>query len=431
MGLMSKKMLLLAVVLAICLFAATVWLWPRLARRGVTPVLGRVGALLATQLSLLAALGLAANTYFGFYGSWADLFGQETTPGTVIDHTTADAASQLRVIELIKASMPGGGTPRKAGRIEKVLLGGSRSGITSPAFVYLPPEYFTQPHRVFPAAVVLTGYPGTAESLYRRLKYPSVATSQVRQGIEQPMVLIMMRPTVVPPRDTECVDVPGGPRTETYFAKDLPAAIRSHYRVGSGPGSWGIIGDSTGGYCALKLALQDPGSYSAAVALSADYVCPEDRTTGDLFGGSAAVRRANNLPWRLTHLPQPPVSLLVTSSRHGERNYRATEHFISLVKGPTRVSAIILPSGGHNLTTWGRELPAAMRWLSDRLVPDAPPAGKAPAKAPRTVPVHRVQPGHPGGKPPRSGTEPTRAAGDTSAEARGESDKRKALSRGR
>ena len=48
----------------------------------------------------------------------------------------------------------------------------------------------------------------------------------------QPMILVMMRPTVAPPRDTECVDVPGGPQTETFFAKDLPDAVSAHYRVG-------------------------------------------------------------------------------------------------------------------------------------------------------------------------------------------------------
>ena len=42
----------------------------------------------------------------------------------------------------------------------------------------------------------------------------------------QPMILVMLRPTVAPPRDTECVDVPGGPQTETFFAEDLPQAVR-------------------------------------------------------------------------------------------------------------------------------------------------------------------------------------------------------------
>src|SRR5690242_5406679 len=95
MGLTSKKVLLLAFVLASVLFGLTVWLWPRLSRRGVAPVLGRVGILLGTQLSLIGALALWANYSFGFYASWADLFGQNTTPGVIVDHAGANTAVRM------------------------------------------------------------------------------------------------------------------------------------------------------------------------------------------------------------------------------------------------------------------------------------------------------------------------------------------------
>lgn len=87
MGLTSDKMLALAVAAAVGLFVGTVWLWPRLARRGWRAVGGRVGLLLSTQLTLFVAVGLAANQAFGFYASWADLFGQEKDQGVVVDHT--------------------------------------------------------------------------------------------------------------------------------------------------------------------------------------------------------------------------------------------------------------------------------------------------------------------------------------------------------
>jgi enterochelin esterase-like enzyme len=402
MGLTSKKVLLLAVVLALLLFGLTVWYWPRLARRGPLAVLGRVGTLLALQVSLLCALALLANTSFGFYGSWADLFGRETAQGTVVDAQNLSAADgKLQVLSTLPVRRPGRGGRYADGRMQKVAIGGGRSGISTTGYVYLPPEYFSQPKRVFPAAVVLTGYPGVAEQLFRKLKYPTTAAEQVRAGREQPMVLVMLRPTVVPPRDTECVDVPHGPQTATFFAHDLRSAVDSRYRVGRSAQSWGVIGDSTGGYCALKLALQDPGSFTAAVGLSADYSCPQDRTTGDLFGGSAAVRRENDLMWRLRHLRQPPVSLLVTSSRHGEHNYRATKRFLSAVHAPARAASIILPTGGHNFSTWGREIPAAMRWLSQQLVPDPPPDSQFTGSK-GTPPSPGREPASPGGGEPLS-----------------------------
>lgn len=81
MGLTGNNVLVLAVGSAVLLFVGTVWLWPRLSRRSWRAVGGRVGLLLATQLALFAAVGLAANQAFGFYASWADLFGQEDEQG--------------------------------------------------------------------------------------------------------------------------------------------------------------------------------------------------------------------------------------------------------------------------------------------------------------------------------------------------------------
>jgi enterochelin esterase-like enzyme len=368
MGLTNKKVLLAALLVATALFIATVWLWPRLSGRGVLPVLGRVGALLGTQLALLAALGLVANDTFGFYASWADLFGREKAPGVVVDHALGSPRDGgMRVLGTVDADLPGGGTPLRGGQIQQIAVAGGVSGITSTAYVYLPPEYFREPAARFPAVLVLTGYPGTAKSLFEKLRYPAVAARLVRQREARPMVLVMMRPTVVPPRDTECTDVPGGPQTETFFARDLPRALATRYRIASGAGNWGVIGDSTGGYCALKLALRDPGSYAVAAGLSADYGAPQDATTGDLYGGDPARRRACDLMWRLQHLPHHPVSLLVTSSRKGEHNYRATLRFIAAAGGATHISSIILPSGGHNFTTWSREIPAALEWMSARL----------------------------------------------------------------
>ena len=37
MGLTSKKLLVAVVILAVALFVLTIWLWPRLAKRGVSP----------------------------------------------------------------------------------------------------------------------------------------------------------------------------------------------------------------------------------------------------------------------------------------------------------------------------------------------------------------------------------------------------------
>lgn len=370
MGLTSKKVLALAILLAVLLFIGTVVLWPRLARDNWRAVIGRIALLLATQLTVFASIGLAANQAFGFYASWADLFGRESGQGVVVDHS-AGAARGLRVVDTQEVSVPGGGVPRVGGQIQKIDMVGRKTGLASPAYVYLPPEYF-QPQfsgRSFPTTVVLTGYPGTAEALIKGLHFPHTAHRLAQQGRMPPMILVMMRPTVAPPRDTECVDVPRGPQTETFFAEDLPAVMSTHYRVAPHPAGWGIIGDSTGGYCALKLAVHHPGVYTAGVGLSPSYRAPIDATTGDLFQGDKRLKQDADLFRYLRHRRAPDVSLLVTSSRRGEHNYKETLDFIDLVisRPPTRISSIILDSGGHNFNTWRREIPGSLEWLGSRL----------------------------------------------------------------
>lgn len=373
MGLTSNNVLVLAFVFAALLFVGTVWLWPRLARRNWRAVSGRVGLLLATQLALFVSLGLGANQAFGFYASWADLFGKETDQGVVVDHTgLRGAGGPLQVVDTQRVRTPGGGgRPQSVGQVQQVDIVGRTTHIATPAYVYLPPEYF-QPRyrtRTFPAAVVLTGYPGTARALVDKLHYPRTALQLAKDGRMQPMILVMLRPTVAPPRDTECVDVPGGPQTESFFAKDLPDAVLAHYRVGRKPGSWGIIGDSTGGYCALKLAMHHPGVYAAGAGLSPYYKAPVDPTTGDLFQGDRTLRNEADLWWCLRHRPAPDTSLLVSSSRAGESNYKDTLKFIDRVSATnsTRIASIILDSGGHNFNTWRREIPATLQWISGRL----------------------------------------------------------------
>ncbi|MER6179584.1 alpha/beta hydrolase-fold protein [Streptomyces sp. NPDC001652] len=372
MGLTGNNVLVLAVGSAVLLFVGTVWLWPRLSRRSWRAVGGRVGLLLATQLALFAAVGLAANQAFGFYASWADLFGQEDEQGVVVDHTpNGGSGGPLRVTDIRRVKETGSARPQNGGQIQKVAIVGRTTHIATTAFVYLPPEYFQPQYRerTFPAAVVLTGYPGTAQALVDKLHYPSTALDLAKDGRMQPMILVMMRPTVAPPRDTECVDVPDGPQTESFFAKDLPDAVLAHYRVGKKPGSWGVIGDSTGGYCALKLAMHHPGVYAAGAGLSPYYDAPSDPTTGDLFQGDKGLRDRANLFWYLKHMPAPDTSLLVSSSKIGEANYKDTLKFIDRVKATnrTRVSSIILESGGHNFNTWRREIPATLQWISGRL----------------------------------------------------------------
>lgn len=383
MGLTSQSLEYTVIVLAVACVAATVWLWPRLSRRGIGPVLGRLGAIVVTQVSIVCALALAVNTNFEFYGNWDELLGNnEKAPPVAVSQGGGQYASVGNMKGgLIQPAGPQGldrvtglpkGPANRVGKIESVRIIGRRTRAINPGFVYLPPQYFQQQYRRqrFPVMVVISGYPGGIMNLAQHLQVPQNAGRLIAQGRMQPTVIVMVRPTIAPPRDTECVDVPGGPQAETFFTKDLPDAMKATYRVGHDPSAWGAFGYSSGGTCSLQLAMRNPKVYTSAVSLSGDYAIKDDLTTGSLFGAGpegAQREREHDLLWRLKHLPAPQVSTLVASSRKGEADYGATMQFIHAVKPPMTVDSIILPQGSHQFTTWRREVVPALEWQSQQL----------------------------------------------------------------
>ncbi|NEB00395.1 alpha/beta hydrolase-fold protein [Streptomyces sp. SID13726] len=385
MGLTSETTVDVMAVLAVVCVALLVWLWPRFARQGVRQVLGRLVAIGTTQVVIVAAFACWLNSSYQFFGSWGELFGKvETAPvgvtqadarggGSVSDIAVRGALVQPATDEQLKrvTGLPSG-PAEVTGRVESVKVIGRRTGVVDPAFVYLPPQYFQKAYRWqrFPVVVALSGYPGSIFNLAQHLRVPQTAAELQRTGRMQPTVVVMIRPTIAPPRDTECVDVPGGPQTETFLAKDLPDALKSAYRVGHDASAWGVMGYSSGGTCALQLTMRDPHVYTTAAALSPDYRIKDDPTTGNLFGNGpdrAERKNSHDLMWRLKHLPAPQVSVLVAESKHGERGYPQTQAFIKAVKPPMRVASILPDQGSHNFPTWVREMPPALTWMNQQL----------------------------------------------------------------
>ncbi|MFC7310503.1 alpha/beta hydrolase [Streptomyces monticola] len=369
MGLTSKKLLLLAVVAAIVLFVLTMWLWPRFARQSVRAWLGRLLLLVLTQFAVLSVVLLYANDKFEFYASWDDLFGTEKGEGVVQELGPGGQPVQRTGSEPLKA--PGGQAAASAGRLESVRITGATTKIAANAKVFLPPQYFQKEYakRDFPVVLALTGYPGTVDGMINTLGFAESAREKARQKKMPPTIMVFIRSAATPPRDTECVNVPGGPQVESFFAKDLPKAISSEYRVRTGAAHWAVTGYSTGGYCALMLPMKHPDAFTAGAALSPYFKPKTDDTTGDLFHGDKKLEQSYDLMWRLDHEPQPPVSLLVTSSKKGEYDYGNTVKFLSKTKEPMRMARMFLDEGGHNFNTWQREVPGVVQWLGDKLKP--------------------------------------------------------------
>lgn len=370
MQLTSTSFIVVLIIMAIAMIGVTVWLMPKVSGRGLKQVLARLGLLTACQLAIVLALSAGINAYFIFYTTWGDLLGTDNA-GAEIGGGRVPGGQVAKALPR-KISPHGAGLgfrkPDRDGQLEQVTINGATTGLRSDGYVYLPPQYF-QPQfskQRFPIVVMLTGYPGHPNNLIDRQEVPKLAMQDIKSGKVPPTVYAFLQATVAPPRDTECTNVPGGPQVESFFAQDVPTSLSSTYRLATTARGWGVMGQSTGGYCAAKLAMMHSDRFSAAGMLSPHFRAPKDGTTGDLYGGSKAVRNDNDMIWRLEHLPPPPVAMLIAGTKK-ETAHAQQSKFASLIRPPAQVVTAFLPDGGHNMRTFRRLTPVVLRFLGRQL----------------------------------------------------------------
>ncbi|MCW2858734.1 MAG: putative esterase [Actinoallomurus sp.] len=290
MGLTGAGFVALLMTVALVGMAACVRLLPRYSGPGRGQLAARAGLLVGSQLLLLLASLTLANSTMEFYSSWRDLFGADAGAVRIFGRSTgtqSPAPSATRVQGALTPRLPAG-----EGRLDVLDVRGSRSGISARVYVYLPPQYVRGQGQPFPVVLFLA----SPRAVIRR-HLPQLVGRQIAAGRLRPTLI------VIAPTGHGCVDAPGGPQGETFFAQDLPAVIGAAYRVGGAPGSWSVAGPGPAGYCAALLAMRHSDRFGSA-AFSAAALTPPP---GELYGGSTSIRDEYDLRWRLRHRPPPPI----------------------------------------------------------------------------------------------------------------------------
>ena len=420
MGLTSGLFLWLTIMLAGGAIAGTTWLWPRLAWQRIGQVGARIALIAVGQILIVAAVLAYLNDSFSFYSSWSALIGPAPARQNAVSLPETARAASTQPIVITGTSIgttyrggsalgrygsgliasPGGRpdaagltlfgdrthapthsiSAARSGAVLRVTIRGQYTGIVGASdYVYLPPVYFQPAYAKarFPVVLAFAGYPTDPLNLMRTLGLPAMAARLATAHRIRPAIYVMVNPSVALPRDTECTNIPAGLQVATFFGTDVPLAVERTFRAQSRPTGWAAMGFSTGAYCAAKMAMLYPGQFSAAVGMSGIYAAIKDHTTGNLYGGSRGYRDENDLQWRLRQLPAPPVSVLIASSA-SEDNLPNSLAFLHLIRPPMQGYSLILRRGGHNYSTWRRELPQVLQWLSCRLTPArlVPPAAR-------------------------------------------------------
>jgi enterochelin esterase-like enzyme len=360
-GLTSPALIATVAVVAVAALAAILWYWPKLAGRGVAPVLLRIGALGVLQLSVLGLIFLIVNSSAEFYSSWSDLLGDQSGGGAIVagqapaSQSAVSSRSVAPVTVLANSAVAVPDRPtEKGGRLQTVRLHGQLSGISVLGYVYLPPGYGARGEKALPVTVVISGELDNPANPYGAGVLAGTAARQIAAHRLAPMIIVML-PAAVGQHDAGCLNVPGGTQGSLFLTQDLPQAIDAGYRAAPPTTRrWAVVGDSSGGYCALQLAMTNSETFAVAAVPPGGYTAPPGPAE---FGGSPQIRAEDNLSWLLKHQPMQPISVLFTGAGAGQP-------FLTGARPPMHVGQAGLAPG-----KW--QLSGVFDWIGGTLQPPA------------------------------------------------------------
>jgi S-formylglutathione hydrolase FrmB len=350
-SLLGWPLLVVSITLALGGPAACVFFWGRVRGLGALPA--RLSLILVCQITAILAVGVGINDHFQFFASWSDLSGQNAVNSPIEQPNGGDQPRSRSLSQRLRNDFrPSGGKD-----VLEATLVGAKSGIRSKVWVWLPPQYRQHPQRRFPVVELFTGFPGTPGAWFHVMQGPKKLEQAVTNGAAQPYILVAPTITVQPGHDTECIDIPRGPKVATWLTDDIRRIVLQNFRALPDRDAWGTMGYSTGGYCAAKLPVQYPRLFRAGVSL-AGYFSPSTSALAKLPG--------ENLPV-LMRQRRPGVDLLLAASRQDPGTAAAIQTIVKAAQPPTLVYTYLVPHGGHNTGVWTAMLPKCFQWLTTEL----------------------------------------------------------------
>jgi S-formylglutathione hydrolase FrmB len=358
-----------AILLAIVIAVDTALVWHRV--RGWWGWLVRGLALFLCAATALATAGIWVNRQMNLFTTWSEVAGHRPA-APVTGQTTIDQ------------ELPSGS------RIVSFNVPGPESGISLAAKAYLPPGYDSEQGRrtKYPVLEALAGFPGTPNLWVVSLHAGDILDQEIAAGRMPPTVVIFPLQDFDQTTDSECVDAKDGAKFDTFLTKDLHAAVTTQFRVRDDRAGWGIMGASTGGFCATNLALRHPDMYGAVASLSGYFSAITDHTTGDLYRGDLQLKRENSPIWRLTNLPVPALPILLAVAADDRNSYKQLQEFSAVIRPPMQLTTVISQIGGHTGGAWRRMMPAVFDWFAGWLAaPLVSPEPGPPVPIPTQGPV--------------------------------------------
>jgi pimeloyl-ACP methyl ester carboxylesterase len=369
------------------LAGAIIWCTrPGLARRRRLLTAGAcaVAALVLATATVLAGI----NQHYALYRSWSELLGPDSK-----DLVSVQGDRQLQQATAVATARP----DRPHGTLLDLRIPPTASHLPAlSSYVYLPEQYRlpAYQHTRFPVVEAFNGSPGRPSDWLNGIRADQQLDQAVAAGTVAPAIVVFAPTNTGWLRSLECSDTRDGLRDESYLTIDVPHWVDTHLRAV--PSRWTAMGFSTGGYCALELALRHPDRYAHAVSLDGYGRALQDHYARGLW--RSRQDRLEHSPdwWILHHRVEPLTFFLSAGTGDHDDAYDALRTWRALTAAGwlTRQDQLrVEPHGHHTFRDWEREFLPALEWAlpgtadGDVLQPPAVARLAATLPSPRPMPT--------------------------------------------
>lgn len=332
---------------------------------------GRVLALVAV-LAVVISGAAQVNQHFGAYPTVRAALGKpvngqvafSAVPGPTSQVLAPSAAAPVGAAWTPPTGMAANGV------VTTARIPGSTSGFAArSAWIYLPPAYLVTPRPLLPVLVLVAGQPGTPRDWFDGGRLAAVMDrfAQAHRGLT-PVVVVAdsLGSQLAQPL---CVDSRAG-NSFSYLTVDVPRWVRSTLQVDENPRNWAVGGMSSGGTCALQLAVNAPAVYPTFIDISGQVeptLGSRAQTVRTLFDGNeAAFTRVNPLDVLATTRFPDSAGTIVAGRDDATYRPQAQTVVAAATKAGMAIRYLELP-GGHSWAVWGAGLEQSLPWLATRL----------------------------------------------------------------
>lgn len=241
----------------------------------------RITSAVAAALLTLVLVADGFNSYYSYLPNVSD----------VVDEVVHRPPPQL---EMGRATTKAPVPAQVRGQLATLVIPDDGSGFgKTRAWVWLPPQYFSQPMARFPVVYLFHGSPGMQKDWFHGGAADVTGRFLARQDL--PVIEVAPQMSRNWLDDPECVDGIHE-RVETHLVRDVIPAVDRSFRTIKARSGRIFGGMSAGGYCALNLGLRHRELTATILDLSGFTAPTHAGGLKTLFGRDESALAASNTP---------------------------------------------------------------------------------------------------------------------------------------